>query len=372
LVRVEAEFGPYRLLEMLGQGGMGQVFRAYDTAHEREVALKVLAPDVAQDASFEQRFRREAHVAARLSEPHVVPIHSYGEIDGRLYVDMRLIAGRDLASVLAESGPMDPGRAVAIIEQVADALDAAHATNLIHRDIKPSNILLGRRDFVYLIDFGIAQTVNSTRLTRTGSAIGTFAYMAPERLGTGDVGPSSDIYSLACVLYECLAGQLPFLGDSLEQQIAGHLAKPPPRPSAVNAGVPAAFDEVVARGMAKDPAQRYSTVTALAEGAREALRHGPAEVPPHRLPTQFADTQVATTRRVPGRGPSWPPPGPGYPQAPMQRGPPPGPDPARFAAISSDQQSQEPKGFVAPGVLIIIAAVLCSLFMLANYFLGVV
>jgi serine/threonine protein kinase, bacterial len=193
-------FGRYRLLGSLGEGGMGQVFRAFDTETDREVALKVLAPQVAQDATFGQRFRREAHVAARLNDPHVVPIHSYGEIDGRLYVDMRLIAGRDLGSVLEESGAMNPARTVGIIEQVADALDAAHSIDLVHRDIKPSNILLGRRDFVYLIDFGIAQDVNATRITKTGLAIGTFAYMAPERLGTGEAGRSSDIYSLACVL----------------------------------------------------------------------------------------------------------------------------------------------------------------------------
>jgi serine/threonine protein kinase len=292
-VKDQTSFGRYRLLGSLGEGGAGQVFRAYDTATDREVALKVPAPQVAQDATFEQRFRREAHVAARLSEPHVVPIHSYGEIDGRLYVDMCLIAGRDLGSVLAESGAMNPVRAVRIIEQVAYALDAAHSIDLVHRDIKPSNILLDSRDFVYLIDFGIAQDVNATRLTTAGAAIGTFAYMAPERLDTGQAGPSSDIYSLACVLYECLTGELPFPGQSIEQQIAGHLSKPPPRPSAVTAGVPQAFDEVIARGMAKNPGQRYRTVIALAEAAREALDREPREMPPHAVPTELAPTQQA-------------------------------------------------------------------------------
>jgi serine/threonine protein kinase len=356
-VVVEQDFGPYRLLEILGEGGMGRVFRAYDTAHDREVALKVLAPNVAQDASFEQRFRHEAHVAAQLNEPHVVPIHSYGEINGQLYVDMRLIAGRDLASVLTESGPMNPVRAVGIVEQVADALDAAHAMNLIHRDIKPSNILLGRRDFVYLIDFGIAQSVNSTRLTRTGAAIGTFAYMAPERLDTGDAGPWSDTYSLACVLYECLTGQLPFPGDSIEQQIAGHLSKPPPRPSAVVASIPRTFDEVIARGMAKSARQRPPTVVALAEASRRALDPGPREAPPPVRPTQSAKTQVVATQRVLGPEAPWAqPPARGYPQAPIQRGPPQGGAPAQFAGMSPDQQSQGSKSFVAPGVLITIFA----------------
>ncbi len=348
----ETAFGRYRLLGSLGEGGMGQVFRAYDTSTDREVALKVLAPHVAQDATFEQRFRREAHVAARLNDPHVVPIHGYGEIDGRLYVDMRLIAGRDLASVLEESGAMNPVRAVGIIEQVADALDAAHAIDLVHRDIKPSNILLGRRDFVYLIDFGIAQDVNATRLTRTGAAIGTFAYMAPERLDTGETGPSSDIYSLACVLYECLTGQLPFPGDSMQQQIAGHLSKTPPRPSAVTAGVSPAFDEVIAHGMAKEPGLRYPTVIALAEAARGALERVPEETPPPVAPSPGAPTQVAATQQavpVPG-----PPPG----QEPTSLAPaPPSPErrdePARVREAPRAQESR-PGNFVAPGILLVV------------------
>ncbi|WP_414686505.1 serine/threonine-protein kinase [Mycobacterium sp.] len=339
---MEANFGHYRLLEPIGQGGMGQVFRAYDTVHDREVALKVLAAHVAQDPTFEQRFRREAHVAARMSEPHVVPIHSYGAIDGQLYVDMRLIAGRDLASVLEESGAMEPARAVGIIEQVADALDAAHAIDLVHRDIKPSNILLGRRDFVHLIDFGIAQDINATRITKTGLAIGTFAYMAPERIDTGQGGPSSDIYSLACVFYECLTGQLPFPGDSLQQQIVGHLSKPPPRPSAV--GVPPAFDEVIARGLAKEPGQRYPTVTAFAEAARAALDHQPRE-------TRVLPTQVAPTRQAP------PFPGSAFvgqapPNVAVNRG--------RQDVLpieSRGQQLPRPVNFIAPGVLIIIFVV---------------
>jgi serine/threonine protein kinase len=354
-------FGPYRLLETIGQGGMGQVFRAYDTAHDREVALKVLAPHVAQDATFEQRFRREAHVAARLSEPHVVPIHSYGEIDGRLYVDMRLIAGKDLASVLEESGAMNPARAVGIIEQVADALDAAHSIELIHRDIKPSNILLGRRDFVHLIDFGIAQDVNATRITRTGLAIGTFAYMAPERIDPGQSGSSSDIYSLACVLYECLTGELPFPGDSLQRQIAAHLSKPPPRPSIVNAGVSQVFDEVIAKGMAKDPGERYPTIIALAEAAREALRHGPREMPTQVMRTQLADTQKA----VPPPGPQapWPgPPSPG-PSAPWPSQPAPwGPSADGMLRPVPDQQLQPAVNFLLPGVLIAIFSVFRILF----------
>jgi predicted Ser/Thr protein kinase len=297
---VDESFGRYRLLGELGKGGMGQVFRAYDTATNREVALKVLAAHVAQDRHFEQRFRREAQVAARLNDPHVIPIHGYGEIDGRLYVDMPLISGQDLGSVLEESGAMNPARAVAIIGQVAEALEAAHEFQLVHRDVKPSNILLAKRDFVYLIDFGIAKELDATRITKTGMAVGTFAYMSPERIETGVADGSSDLYSLACVLYECLTGRLPFPGDSIHQQIAGHLSKPAPRPSVVAASVPPAFDQVIARGMAKDPGQRYPTVMAFADAARAALDGRPPEAPAEAAPTQWATTQQAPEYAPPG------------------------------------------------------------------------
>ncbi|WP_156746042.1 serine/threonine-protein kinase, partial [Mycobacterium sp. 1423905.2] len=222
-------FGRYRLIELLGRGGMGEVWRAYDTETQRVVAVKVLPANLANDPIFEQRFRREALAAAGLNEPHVVPIHNFGEIDGRLYVDMRLVHGRDLGAIIAD-GPLDPERTVKIIEQVASALRAAHRIGLVHRDVKPSNILVTEDDFAYLIDFGIARAAGSSRMTGTGNVIGTWAYMAPERLTTGQTDPRGDTYALGCVFYECLTGNQPFPGDSLEQQIGGHLSLPPPRP----------------------------------------------------------------------------------------------------------------------------------------------
>ena len=233
-------FGHYELRGMLGRGGMGQVFRAYDTATDRTVALKVLPPHMAEDDEFQQRFRREARIAASLNDPHVVPIHSYGEIDGRLYVDMRLIEGRDLEQYMTENGGrLSADRAVSVIEQVAAALDSAREVGLIHRDVKPSNILVTTaRDFVYLIDFGIARTAADTALTRDGHTMGTVAYMAPERF-RGTTDHRADVYSLACVLHECLTGQRPYPGDSLEEQLNGHLNTPPPLPSITAPGVPA-------------------------------------------------------------------------------------------------------------------------------------
>ena len=250
-------FGQYRLIELLGRGGMGEVWKAFDTATQRVVAVKVLPAQLAADPVFEQRFRREAFTAAALSEPHVVPIHNFGEIEGRLYVDMRLIEGQDLEHVLAK-GPLDSARSVKIIEQVASALNAAHRVGLVHRDVKPSNILLAEDDFAYLIDFGIARGTEETGLTGTGNVVGTWPYMAPERFTTGQADTRADIYALACVLYECLTSSRPFPGQSVEQQIAGHLTTPPPRPSITRPGISRQLDAVIAKGMAKDPEQRYA------------------------------------------------------------------------------------------------------------------
>jgi ABC-type amino acid transport substrate-binding protein/predicted Ser/Thr protein kinase len=273
-------FGHYQLQQLIGRGGMGEVYRAYDTKTDRVVALKLLPPHMAADELFQQRFRRESQAAAGLNDPHVVPIHGFGEIDGRLYLDMRLIEGSNLGTILEDSEvPLDPGFSVKVVEQVATALDAAHEAGLIHRDIKPSNILITPREFVYLIDFGLARTVGDKGLTTAGSTLGTMSYMAPERFEAGQVDPRSDIYALTCVLYECLTGERPYPADSLEQQIAGHMTAPVPRPSAINPSL-RAFDEVIAKGMAKKPARRYQTAGELAAAARQA-----------------ADTPVRTTGR---------------------------------------------------------------------------
>jgi ABC-type amino acid transport substrate-binding protein len=250
---------------------MGEVYRAYDTKTDRIVAVKVLPPSMAADETFQTRFRRESQAAAGLNDPHVVPIHRFGEIDGRLYLDMRLIEGRNLGTILTETeAPLDRELAVTVCEQVASALDDAHRAGLIHRDVKPSNILITDRNFVYLIDFGLARTAGEAGLTTAGSTLGTMAYMAPERFEGRPVDPTSDIYALTCVLYECLTGVRPYPADSLEQQIAGHMTQPIPKPSAVDPKL-AAFDEVIAKGMAKKPAKRYQSAGELAEAARRAL-----------------------------------------------------------------------------------------------------
>lgn len=242
-------FGPYELHSLLGRGGMGEVYRATDTRKDRGlVALKRLPVGLAEDVDFQRRFLREAQLAARLREPHIIPIHDYGQIQGRPFLEMRLVDGLDLASVLAQQGRLDPPRAVHLLAQVAAALDAAHREGLVHRDVKPSNVLLDRStghhptralsdQFVYLIDFGIAANVLASH--RSSSVVsGTAAYMAPERFSASGGDHRADIYALGCMLYELLVGGPPFDGDFMQLDGGAHQHRPAapldlrPRPAA--------------------------------------------------------------------------------------------------------------------------------------------
>lgn len=276
-------FGPYEVRGLLGRGGMGEVYEAFDREQNRVVALKLLPEALIRDEGFVERFRRESFAAARLSDPHVIPIHRYGDIDGRLYLDMRLVRGRDLGQLIAQDGPLPLSRTVSFIAQAAEALDAAHADSLVHRDVKPTNLLVTRQDFVYLVDFGIAHvfglSTSGQALTATGATIGTLDYMAPERFtGRGEVDARTDVYSLACVLYECLTGQRPYPADGLPALMHAHLDAPPPRAAAVRPDVPPALDRVIAIGMAKDPADRYPSTGELARAASLAV-HGTMRPP---------------------------------------------------------------------------------------------
>ncbi|WP_232666495.1 serine/threonine-protein kinase [Pseudonocardia sp. TRM90224] len=328
-------FGPYRLDELVGRGGMGDVYRAFDTVKKRTVALKRLPVHLAKDHEYQARFRREAELAARLTEPHIIPIHDYGEIAGQLYIDMRLISGTDLADLIRQTGPLPPARAVAIIAQIATALAAAHAARLVHRDVKPSNVLISEtdrgEDFVHLVDFGIARSDSATALTATGATIGTADYMAPEQFGAGPLDHRVDVYALGCVLHEALTATKPFTGGVAAKMYA-HLHTPPPAPSQVRPGVPVALDHVVARAMAKNPEHRFATTTELAINAQHSLQTDhPAAAPaggtttvrrPPPPPPRFAGQAPRTETAVPGPPPRFA----ATPPAPVP--PPPAPAPA--------------------------------------------
>ncbi|BAX92586.1 serine/threonine protein kinase PknE [Mycobacterium shigaense] len=330
--REGSQFGPYLLRRLVGRGGMGDVYEAEDTRRERIVALKLMSRTLSNDPVFRARMQREARTAGRLQEPHVVPIHDFGEIDGQLYVDMRLIEGSDVATLLNRSGPLTPPRAVAIVRQVGSALDAAHAAGVLHRDVKPENILVSKDDFAYLVDFGIASAASDEKLTQIGTTVGTFKYMAPERFSEAEVTYRADIYALACVLYECLTGVPPYQGDQVSV-IGMHINQAVPRPSVTRPGISAAFDAVIARGMAKDPADRYASCGDLSAAAYAALASrdqdratdilersqaaGPSAVYAGQPPGGFTPVPPAMAAQSPPHGPVWPPTATGAPGGPL-------------------------------------------------------
>jgi YVTN family beta-propeller protein len=277
----EELFGPYRLEALLGRGGMGEVFRAFDTEHERVVALKRLPAQLTNDHEFRARFEREAHVAAGLRNPHIIPIHRFGDLDGCLFVDMHFVDGFDAADLIKASGPVAPERAVAIAEQVASALDTAHAGGLVHRGVKPSNLLIDRKigespgDHVFVVDFAITHADAATRthsLGRTEAFLGGFEYMAPEQFD-GVIDKRADIYALACVLFELVTGQKPFqaAGSGLPALAHAHLHIAPPVPSQIRPELGTMLDEVIDRAMAKKSEDRYESAGELVVAARQAL-----------------------------------------------------------------------------------------------------
>ncbi|MEV0541405.1 serine/threonine protein kinase [Nocardia salmonicida] len=322
-------FGRYEIRRLLGVGGMGEVYEAYDTSKNRVVALKMLNRELATDPTFVQRFRRESHAMASVQEPHVIPVHDWGEVDGVLYIDMRLVKGVDLKERLQQYGRLTPVEAVQVVEQIAFALDAAHEIGLVHRDVKPANILLTGNLFAYLVDFGIAHSATDPQLTSAGSAVGSMAYMAPERFESVPMAPSVDTYALTCVLYECLVGRVPFPVNSLAGAIGSHQMAPAPRPSAADSTL-ATFDAVVERGMAKRPDQRYATPVDLARAARAALiqaeRSTPATVSGPRIEITGPQTPPNRSDELPS-----PPTTRGSAVVPADSQPPPTRDSAAFS-----------------------------------------
>jgi serine/threonine protein kinase len=275
--RVGTEFAGHRIEQIIGRGGASVVYLAEHLRLGRRVALKVLAPHLADDEGFRERFIRESRTAAALDHPNIVTVYDAGEVDGSLYISMRYVEGRDLRKLLAEERVLEPTRAIAILSQVASALDAAHAEGLVHRDVKPGNILVDVSagvpglDRAYLSDFGISKrTTTRGGLTRTGQFVGTVDYVAPEQIAGQPVDGRTDVYSLGCVLYECLRGEVPFPGVTEVATIYSHMHDEPPSLAGdvdSNGGV----DDVIARALAKDKADRYDTCSALVEAARSEL-----------------------------------------------------------------------------------------------------
>jgi YVTN family beta-propeller protein len=279
--RPGSELAGFRLEALLGRGGMGAVYRAEDLRLGRKVALKLLAPELAENDRFRERFLRESQLAASLDHPNIVPIYAAGETDGQLYLAMRYVEGYDLRQLLAREGRLEPGRALALLEQVADALDAAHERGLIHRDVKPGNVLIAERagrEHCYLADFGLTkQTASISGLTGTGELVGTVAYVSPEQIRGETVDGRADVYALGCVLYECLAGESPFARETEVATLWAHVNDAPPALSTSRPELGREVDGVLTRALAKAPAERPATCSELVASARSALRLvGPA------------------------------------------------------------------------------------------------
>ena len=284
------EIGAYRVEELIGRGGMGEVYRAHDGRLDRNVALKILAPRYAEDEGFRERLLRESRIAASLDHPNVVPVYDAGEADAGFYLAMRYVEGADLRVVLRREGALAPARALEIVSQVAGALDAAHAKGLVHRDVKPSNVLIDERGHCYLADFGLTQTASDRGQATDGSLLGTSDYVAPEQIRGDEVAAGADVYALGCMLFECLTGEGPFRRPSEVATLFAHLEEDPPSASARHSPLPAAIDPVLARALAKEPGERQSSCAELVADASAAL--GLDAVRPRRLRLAVATAAV--------------------------------------------------------------------------------
>ena len=268
------EIDGFAIEAVAGRGGMGVVYRARQKRPDRVVALKVIAGELADDPAFRERFQRESALAAQLEHPNVIPVHAVGEADGILYIAMRFVDGVDLRTVVVLERALDPRRAAAIIDQVGQALDAAHAHGLVHRDVKPANILLssaGGREHAYLTDFGLARlTATTAGLTNTGAFLGTIDYIAPEQARGERVDARADVYSLGCTLFQALTGTVPYPLDNEFAKLYAHDRQPPPSVRERNPQLPAPFEGVLARAMAKAPDDRYLSAGDLGRAALAA------------------------------------------------------------------------------------------------------
>jgi tRNA A-37 threonylcarbamoyl transferase component Bud32 len=299
----------YTLLEVLGDGGMARVYLAHDNVLDREVALKVLRDQYADDEALVERFRREARSAAALNHPNIVQVYDQGrDDDGTYYIAMEYVAGGTLKDRMAREGPLAPKEAAGIASRVAVALEVAHGRGIVHRDIKPQNILLSTSGEAKVADFGIARAASSKAMTETNLILGTAAYMSPEQVRGEPVGPASDLYSLGVVLYEMLTGRLPYEADDPIATAMKHINDPAPHPRAVNPAVSEDVDALVVKLLAKAPEDRYASAAELVEDLRRIrdglppLAVGPVDRTIARMPLDTGRTRAAPTAIAPGRG----------------------------------------------------------------------
>jgi YVTN family beta-propeller protein len=279
---IGTELAGYRIEELVGRGGMGVVYRALDLALDRPVALKILAPELAADVDFRERFLRESRLAASIDHPNVIPVYDAGEAGGELYIAMRFVEGSDLKRVLTD-GPLPKERTLRVVSQVAAALDAAHARGLVHRDVKPSNVLVGDGDQVYLADFGLTRRLSEAAAALGANrSLGTADYISPEQIRDGGVDGRADLYSLGCLLYECLIGKVPFRRPSEVATLFAHLEEESPAPPGL--------EKLMRTALAKDPDGRFQSGEELVEATRAALGLEPKRV---RWPLAVAAVGVA-------------------------------------------------------------------------------
>ena len=303
----------YRLEQMIGRGGMAMVFRAVDERLGRQVALKILAPALAENEGFRRRFVAESRMAAAVDDPHIIPVHEAGEATGVLFIAMRYVPGGDVRTLVHQSGPLSASRTAAIISPVASALDAAHSFGLIHRDVKPANMLLdtgpGRPDHVYLSDFGLGkESVAPLGLTQTGQILGTPAYSSPEQVEGKPLDGRADEYSLASSTFELLTGAPPFVQTQITALILAQMSAPPPALTSRRADLPAAADRVFAKALAKKAEDRYATCREFADDLRHAFGMVPYDsgpdiiVPDVHQPTELASLGGRSTDDLAGHG----------------------------------------------------------------------
>lgn len=295
--------GNYEILEEIGRGGMAQVYRAYQPSLNRNVAIKILPPQLALDRQFVDRFVREARAAASLRHPHIVIIHDVGEQDGLYYMVMEYLSGQTLRQLIKNEGPLPPARATKITEQLATALDYAHRHGFVHRDVKPSNIFVGEGDRVTLTDFGIAKAASEAQqLTRTGTLMGTPEYMSPEQAEGRSVDYRSDLYALGVVLYHMLTGRVPFRRPTPAATLHAVIYEPPPPPRQLNPSIPPAVESVVLKSVAKQPEQRYQKGAELVADLQAAFAGRAPQVvagppPPPLAPPQRREPASPPARR---------------------------------------------------------------------------